>query len=261
MSPKGVSAATTNSAVSSEYDEYGVGGGDGALLNSYYYDDESPVYFQMNAVDKMPKKPRSNSNNSNSDLPPQRSGSRVGHHDLSLDEKSQRLRFILEKKEYREVTWKYFHSFMIWKDVVFKDRPDIFHTISVDYIRVSKAVNASISDTTMMKVWNKELHTALETIFSKFSTLLQRLTPPNDELLRDGFSCLYEHTAISRKLDRLSPLALQVMLAVNHVGKIHLLPEVLSYLNFILFVCFLVFSYFFKPYVAYIVANILLVLR
>lgn len=207
VSPKSIKS----NAVSSDYDEYGVGAGDGQLLDSYYYDDDSPVYFQMNSLDQI-RKPRSNSNTNVSQSNNARAPS-----EHPVEERAQRLRFILEKKKYREVTWKYFHSFMMWKDAVFKDRPDIFHTISVDYIRVSKAVNASISDTTMMKVWNKELHSALETIFRNFSLLRQRLGPSDGELKAQGFSRLYEHTAISRKLDRLSPMALQVMLAVNHV--------------------------------------------
>lgn len=218
LSPK----ASANVAAGSDYDDYGVGGGEGALLESYYFDDDSPVYFQKTAVDQM-RKPRGSisiahhSHHTVSDVAhnPMNRPAGIAESPM-MDEKLTRLRYILEKKEYREVTWKYFHSFMMWKDAVFKDRPDIFHTISVDYIRVLKAVNASISDTTMMKVWNKELHTALDIIFEKLCLLKQRLTPPDDELKREGFSRLYEHTAISRKLDRLAPLALQVMLAVNH---------------------------------------------
>jgi hypothetical protein len=212
LSPK---ASYYNNRLTSEYDDYGVGGGEGALLESYYFDDDSPVFFQKDAVSDL-RKPRGNSTSSNSGHPAAIPMNRNGIAESPLDEKCMRLRYLLEKKEYREDTWKFYHSFMVWKDLAFRDRPDIFHAISVDYIRISKAVNASISDTTMMKVWNKELETALETIFSKFSLLKERLSPPAIELKRLGFTRLFEHTAISRKLDRLAPLALQVMLAVNH---------------------------------------------
>lgn len=206
MSPKHQSASN------SDYDMYN-GGGDGALLDSYYYDDDSPVYFQMNSVDQM-RKPRGNSTSGGSTRQStEGNGNGV--------DRLQRLRFILEKKEYRETTWKYFHSFMIWKDFAFKDRPDIFHSVSVDYIRVSKAVNASISDTTMMKVWNKELEHALDVIFDKFALLKSRMAPPDAEVVREGFNRMKEHTATSRQLDRLSPMALQVMLAVNHVSSFY----------------------------------------
>jgi hypothetical protein len=203
MSPKHQSASN------SDYDMFS----GGALLDSYYYDDDSPVYFQMDSVDQM-RKPRGNSTSGGSTRQ-----STEGNANGSGVDRLQRLRFILEKKEYRETTWKYFHSFMIWKDFAFKDRPDIFHHVSVDYIRVSKAVNASISDTTMMKVWNKELEHALDIIFDKFALLKSRMAPPDAEMVQEGFNRMKEHTATSRQLDRLSPMALQVMLAVNHVSS------------------------------------------
>lgn len=195
------SGSLAASSLDSEYDEQGIGR-EGDLFDNYYHEEDSPVFYQkMSAAKKTSQSPKI-----------------MTARGVLTDERSRRLSYILEKKFHRETSWSLYRGFLAWKEDVFKDRPDVFRNISIDFIRLSKIVNASVPDSTMMKVWNDELAAALDTIFNRFAQWRQRLLPPLEVQLRERFRRFVEHAAISRKIDRLTPMALQVLLAISHVG-------------------------------------------